>query len=120
VKAALPLAEKAARLVPNSADYRNTLGVAYYRAGRFREAVETLRPNLDSQEDWTLAIDLFFLAMSHHHLGGISHARDYYELGIRWSNTHRELSAKQWEELKLFRDEAEELLGIDRMRNKKD
>ena len=31
--------------------YRNTLGVAYYRAGRYREAVEVLRPNLDEQED---------------------------------------------------------------------
>src|SRR5262249_40396659 len=66
VKAALPLAEKAARLEPGNAVVANTLGLAYYRAGRYREAVETLRPNLDKQADGDLAFDLYFLAMSHH------------------------------------------------------
>ena len=74
-KAALPLAEKAVRLKPGKAMYRNTLGVAYYRAGRYREAVETLRPNLDKQEEWALAFDLYFLAMSHHRLGETARAR---------------------------------------------
>src|SRR5262249_34337379 len=46
VAAALPLAENAVRLESGSAFFRNTLGVAYYRAGRYREAVEVLRPNL--------------------------------------------------------------------------
>src|SRR5262249_7421471 len=45
VKAALPLAENAVRLAASDANYRNTLGVAYYRAGRYREAVELLRAN---------------------------------------------------------------------------
>ena len=56
--------------------YRNTLGVAYYRAGRYREAVEVLRPNLERQEDTGLAFDLYFLAMSHHRLGETARARD--------------------------------------------
>src|SRR5262249_23787858 len=55
VKAALPLAEKAAKAEPNNAVYRNTLGVVYYRAGKYREAVEVLRPNLARQEDWALS-----------------------------------------------------------------
>src|SRR5205814_8451884 len=45
VKAALPLAEKAVRLSTDNAMYRNTLGVAYYRAGRYREAIRNLRPH---------------------------------------------------------------------------
>jgi tetratricopeptide (TPR) repeat protein len=114
VKAALPLAEKAVRLSAGSAVYRNTLGVAYYRAGRYREAVEMLRPNLDSQEDWALASDLYFLAMSHHRLGETARARDYYDWAVRWTRAQRGLSAGQLEELTGFRAEAEELLGIEK------
>ena len=33
-------------------------GVAYYRAGRYREAVDALRPSLERQEDKYLALDL--------------------------------------------------------------
>src|SRR5262249_55428242 len=69
VEAALPLAEKAVRLAPENALHRNTLGLAYYRAGRYREAVEVLRPNVGREEDWAVAYDLYFLAMCHHRLG---------------------------------------------------
>lgn len=48
-------AEKAVRLEPGNSAYRNTLGVAYYRAGRYREAVATLRVDLERQEDRFLA-----------------------------------------------------------------
>jgi Flp pilus assembly protein TadD len=72
----LPLAEKAARLAPGNAHVRNTLAVAYYRAGRYREAVEALRLNLERQEDNYLAHDLDFLAMSHHRLGETARARE--------------------------------------------
>ena len=73
-KAALPLAQKAVQLEPGPMN-RNTLGVAYFRAGRYREAVETLEPNLKDQADWTLTYDLYFLAMSHHQLGESALAR---------------------------------------------
>jgi tetratricopeptide (TPR) repeat protein len=112
VKAALPLAENAVRLAPGNAHYRNTLGVAYYRAGRYREAVEMLRPNLDKQDDKALAFDLYFLAMSHHRLGETVRARDYYAWALRWSAAQRELSATHVEELRHFRAEADEVLGM--------
>src|SRR5262249_35745914 len=60
-KAAVPLAEKAVSLAPENAMYRNTLGLAYYRVGRYRQAVATLRPKLTSQEDWALPFTLSFL-----------------------------------------------------------
>ena len=88
-KAALPLAQKAVQLDPGPMN-RNTLGLAYYRAGRYREAVETLQPNLKDQVDWALAFDLYFLAMSHHQLGEIARARQFYDLAVRWSGTHSE------------------------------
>ncbi len=113
VKAALPLAEKAVRLAPGKALYHNTLGVAYYRAGRYREAVDVLSPNLDKQTDWALAFDLYFLAMSHHRLGETARARDYYQWAVRWPHTHKELSAEHLEELEVFRAEAAELLKVE-------
>ena len=58
--------------------------MAYYRAGRYREAVEVLRPNLESQADKGLAFDLYFLAMSYHRLGETARARDYYDWAVRW------------------------------------
>jgi tetratricopeptide (TPR) repeat protein len=114
VKAALPLAEKALRLEERNAVHRNTLGLAYYRAGRYREAVEVLRPNLETQEDSALAFDLYFLAMSDHKLGDTARARDYFDLAVRWHRAARGLSAEPLEELSLFRAEAEELLGIEK------
>jgi serine/threonine protein kinase/WD40 repeat protein len=112
-KAALPLAEKAVRLNPGNANCRNTLGVAYYRAGRYREAVDILRPNLNRQEEWGLAFDLYFLAMSHHRLGETARARDFYDWAIRWPRTDPRLKPGHLKELDMFRAEAAELLGIE-------
>jgi uncharacterized protein HemY len=109
-----PLAEKAARLASGSANFRNTLGLAYYRAGRYREAVEVLRLNLEKQEDKYLAYDLYFLAMSHHRLGETAQARDHYEWAVRWVQMQRGRAAVEPEELAAFRAEAEVLLRINR------
>jgi tetratricopeptide (TPR) repeat protein len=113
-EAALPLAENAMRLESGSAYFRNTLGVAYYRAGRYREAVEVLRPNLQGQWDRALAYDLYVLAMSHHRLGETARARDCYDLAVRWARAQLGLDTVVLEELAAFRAEAEELLGIER------
>jgi serine/threonine protein kinase/WD40 repeat protein len=117
VKAALPLAEKAVRLAPAVAVYRNTLGLAYYRAGRYREAVEVLRPNVAKEADSDLAYDLYFLAMSHHRLGEAARARDYYDWALRWVATQPDLKPEQLDELTAFRAEAEDLLGVARKKD---
>jgi WD40 repeat protein len=117
VEAALPLAEKAVRLASTTAIYRNTLGVAYYRAGRYRDAVEVLRPNIEKQEDRALAYDLYFLAMSHHRLGETPRARDFYDWAVRWVSMQPDLRPEQREELTAFRAEVEELLGIARKKD---
>jgi serine/threonine protein kinase/WD40 repeat protein len=116
VRAAVPLAEKAVRLESRNADYRNTLGVAYYRARRYREAVEILRANIQKQEDRILAYDLYFLAMSHHRLGETARGRDFYDWAVRWVSMQPDLNGLYREELTEIRAEAEELLGIDRKR----
>jgi hypothetical protein len=117
VGAAVHLAEKAVRLEPQSALYGNTLGVAYYRAGRYREAVAALRPDVEEQADWALAYDLYFLAMSHHRLGETARARDYYDWAVRWVSMQRDLKPETLEEWAALRAEAEEALGIDRKRD---
>jgi hypothetical protein len=111
VEAAVPLAEKAVQLASDSALYRNTLAVAYYRTDRYREAVEILRSNVEKQEDWALAYDLYFLAMSHHRLGETARARDYFDWAVRWVSMQRDLKPESREELTAFRAEAEELFG---------
>jgi serine/threonine protein kinase/WD40 repeat protein len=122
VKTALSLAEKAMRLAAGNANYRNTLGLAYYRAGRYREVVQLLRPSLESQWDRTLAYDLYFLAMSFHRLGETARARDCFDWAVRWAQLQRgldsvpldELEANQ--ELTAFRAEAAQLLGLGSMK----
>lgn len=114
VKAALPLAENAMRLAAENAHYRNTLGVAHYRCGQYREAADILRPNLDQQNDKSLAIDLYFLAMSHHRLGETARARDYFSWAVRWTANQNGLTAAQLEQMNVFRAEAEELLAIEK------
>jgi WD40 repeat protein len=114
VKAALPLAERAVKLAPQNAMNANTLGVVYYRAGRYREAVEVLRANLARSEDSRLVHDLYFLAMSCKKLGETERARDYYDWAVRWLRTQPNVSTNFFsqEELAEFQAEAKAVLGI--------
>jgi tetratricopeptide (TPR) repeat protein len=108
---ALHLARAACRAAPDIANYVNTLGVAYYRAGRYTEAVAELRKSLP--EDTTNGIDscdLYFLAMCHYRLGDAAKARECLELAkdSHQRNATRMQNPQQFER---FRTEAEELLA---------
>jgi WD40 repeat protein len=109
VKAGLTMAETAVRLAPDDPTYRNALGLAYYRAGRYRDAIGILRPSLPTQADWVLVLDLYLLAMSHQRLGEVERAKDYFDLAGRWAATQTGLTARDAEDLKMLRAEAEEL-----------
>jgi len=113
VRAAVHLAERAVKHAPNKPGYVNTLGVAYYRIERYREAARLLRANLANSEDVNLAQDLYFLAMCYHRLGENARARDYYDLAVRWMRTQSNLTDEDLEELGEFRAEASILLGIE-------
>jgi serine/threonine protein kinase/WD40 repeat protein len=112
VHAALRLAEKAVQLDPKRAMYRNTLGTVYYRAERYREAVAVLHVNLATQDDASLAFDLYFLAMSHQRLGETARARDYYDWAVRWTRSSHRHAVADAAELAVFQKEAMELLGV--------
>src|SRR5262249_23986948 len=90
----------------------NTLGAAYYRAGRYREAADTLEANLKNQDAQFLAHDLYFLALACRKLGETDKARVYYQWALLWTQSHKKLVAPCLEELDAFRAEAAELLGI--------
>jgi tetratricopeptide (TPR) repeat protein len=106
---ALPLAQKAVRIVPENSLYRNTLGVVYYRLGQWDAAVETLQHSLQNSKNE--AHDLFFLAMSYQQLGEATKARDCYERALRWWKAQGPLMpSDDVEELSAFRAEADALL----------
>jgi len=69
---ALELATRAAEAAPDSGAILNTLGVVQYRAGRYREAIETLtrsdQLNIPMFQG-RIPADVAFLALAHHHLG---------------------------------------------------
>jgi tetratricopeptide (TPR) repeat protein len=110
LKQALLLAEKAVRLQPTNLNYRNTLGVVYYRTGRYRHAIETLQANLPKQEAGLLAIDLYFLAMSHHQVGEPGPAQLYFDWATRWPLPPR-ATEEERAEMAGFRAEAVALLS---------
>jgi tetratricopeptide (TPR) repeat protein len=69
---ALRQAEVACRLTPQNGDYLNTLGVAQYRLGQYKEALETLTRSdqLNAPKNkGSIPADLAFLAMAQHRLG---------------------------------------------------
>lgn len=107
----LAMAEKAVRLDPGNVSYRNTLGVAYYRAGRYNDAIATLRSNIDSEEETVLVCDLCFLAMSYQRLGEKLRAREYRSLALRWSRYLKVLAPEAHHELAQFWQEMDATLA---------
>jgi tetratricopeptide (TPR) repeat protein len=108
-KRALQLALRAVELDGKSALYRNTLGVAQYRNGLYREAVASLETSLAGNRGTAEGYDLYFLALCHHHLGHGEQARACYERAVVWQKKAR-LTPAQVQELNTFRAEAEGVL----------
>jgi serine/threonine protein kinase/WD40 repeat protein/tetratricopeptide (TPR) repeat protein len=108
---ALPLAEKAVRLEPRNWHARNTLGVVYYRLGRYEAAVIALERSLRESKGGMPVYNLLVLALCHAPLGDAAQARDCYDRALRWLREHRdELPARQRDELDAFQAEARAVL----------
>jgi tetratricopeptide (TPR) repeat protein len=86
----------------------NTLGIAYYRAGRYAEALAALEKSLAGGAGEADAADLYFLALCHHRLGDANRARDCLRRAVAWhvANAQR-LTEEVADELRGFRREAE-------------
>jgi serine/threonine protein kinase/tetratricopeptide (TPR) repeat protein len=110
---ALELAKKATALAPQWAHQWNTRGVAHYRAGDWDAARAALEKSMalyaGRAEAWTLeSFNTFFLAMAHARLGNSAEARRWYDRAVRWMEQYQPEDM----ELRRFRAEAEELLGV--------
>ena len=104
--AALPLATSAAKEVPKSANIRNTLGVVYYRLGRFQDCIRALEETMQLRNGGE-PMDWLFLAMAHWQLGDKDAARKLFDRSVLQIKKNDPPPA----ELVRFRDEASELLG---------
>jgi tetratricopeptide (TPR) repeat protein len=80
---AVRLARKSVTARPESANYRNTLGVAHYRNGDDRAAVAELERAMGLEAGGT-PHDWFFLAMAHWRLGDRDQARTYLDRSEQW------------------------------------
>jgi tetratricopeptide (TPR) repeat protein/serine/threonine protein kinase len=111
---AVQLASKAVQLAPKEAYIWGTVGTAHYRAGNGKEAIAAL----DRARSMTAGGDactLLFLAMAHRKQGDPDQAGKWYDQAVRWMEKNSQTLAKdpqQAEELRRFRTEAEEVLGL--------
>jgi len=104
---AVALARKAVELAPEKRDYWNTLGAAKYRVGDWKGAIADLTKSCELPKGGD-GTDWFFLAMAHWRLGDKDQSRMWYEKAFEWMEKNKPHD----EELRRFRAEAAELLGI--------
>jgi uncharacterized protein HemY len=100
-------AKKAVELAPARDDLWNTLGVAQYRNGEWKAAVEALMKSVQLREGGG-SFDFFFLAMAHWQLNEKDKARAWYDRAVAWMDKHEPND----KDLKRFRAEATALLGL--------
>jgi len=100
------LARKAVIGQPQSADYRNTLGVANYRKGDDKAAIGDLEKAM-SLRDGGNSYDWFFLAMAYSRLGERDKAQTWFDRAVQWMDSHRPHD----EALRGFRAEAEAMMA---------
>jgi tetratricopeptide (TPR) repeat protein len=101
-------ASKAVELEPGNGRYWNTLGIAQYRHGAWKEAVEALTKSVQLSNA-AYSSDFFFLAMAHWQLGDKEKAHASYDWAVAWMDQRKQ----QDEALRRFRAEAAALLGVD-------
>jgi Tfp pilus assembly protein PilF len=107
-RSAVELGMKAGEPAAKQTQYWNTLGVAEYRARNWKEAIPSLEKAEALAPGELFAWNAFFLAMARWQLGEQEQARKEYEQAVQWM----EKSQPKNEELRRFRAEAEELLGV--------
>jgi serine/threonine protein kinase/WD40 repeat protein len=108
---AVPLAQRAVQLAPGNAAYRNTLGVAFYRAGEFGQAIDILDANTKDRSNADAGIDLLFLAMSHKQRGDSMQARACYERARAWQQSAK-LTGARLDAWNTFCAEADATLAV--------
>jgi tetratricopeptide (TPR) repeat protein len=109
---AVELARKAVSLAPGEGAVWNTLGVAQFRAGNWRESINALQKSKALRNGGD-SFDWFVLAMAHWRLGNKDEARRSYDRGAAWMDKNK----PDDEELRHFRAEAADLLGMEQRKD---
>jgi WD40 repeat protein/tetratricopeptide (TPR) repeat protein len=104
---AVQCARRAVDLAPSVGNYWNTLGVADYRAGKWKEAVEELKKSIALTSEGGV-VDWLFLAMAHKQLGDHQEAQRWYGRAARDLDRDQVMDQSR----RLFRAEASALLGL--------
>ncbi len=107
---ALPLAQKAVTLDPANPSHQATLGLVYYRLGKFEQAAETLQPLLAKNQ--LRPSGHLVLAMSCQQLGKKEQAAEIYRRAPHWWQ-EAALHPRAVQNLEALRAEAAGVLGID-------
>jgi eukaryotic-like serine/threonine-protein kinase len=106
---AIELANELIQNTPKVRDVWTTLGVAYYRAGAWNDAIAALEKSEATAPGPFTAIDGLFLAMAFWQLGDKEKGREWYAKALQSVDTATQPSRR---ELALIRSEAARLLGI--------
>jgi serine/threonine protein kinase/WD40 repeat protein len=113
---AVELAQKAVKVAPKEGTCWNTLGVAHYRAGHWKIAIEALTKSMELKKGKDESFDTLFLAMAHWQLDEKEKARQWYDRAVLWMEKNKDQlqgNKQRLEELRRFRAEAAALLGIE-------
>jgi serine/threonine protein kinase len=101
------LARQAVAEAPRQGEYWFTLGLAWYRAGDLRAALDALQQGNQLRRGWDPG-DGFLMALIHWRLGNKELARQWYQQAARFMADHQPGN----ELLRRWRGEAAELLGL--------
>jgi tetratricopeptide (TPR) repeat protein len=104
---AVSYALRAVALVPDNGNDWNTLGVAYYRAGKWEDARTALERSMNLRNGGD-SFDWFFLSLVHHKLGHPDEARQWCQKAVDWYQQNK----SDDRELHRFQAEAARELGL--------
>jgi serine/threonine protein kinase len=104
---AIEIIRKAISLEPKAWAYWNTLGVAAYRAGDLKTAINALEESM-SRNKGGQAADFFFMAMTRWQQGQQDEARRWFDKAVVWTRENQSGDP----ELLRFQAEAARLLGV--------
>jgi serine/threonine protein kinase/Flp pilus assembly protein TadD len=111
---AVELARKAVQLAPKNGDCWSTLGMAHYRAGDWKAAVDAFDKSMELRAGRD-AFEAFVLAMTHRKMGDPTEARNWYDGAVRWVENNAPALEKDptlAKDLRRIRSEAEEVLEL--------
>jgi tetratricopeptide (TPR) repeat protein len=89
---------------PLDVNTRNTKAIAYYRIGKYSEAIDLLREYIAIQKDVYLPYDLYFLAMCYWKQGSEAKARETLEWSERMIRLKPPTDIEAQNELKRLRE----------------